>query len=67
MDRIEAKEREIIALKVKYARAKTLLESHGVIVSGLLRDTSIIGANGNGSPKVRSKTNTPSSGGSAHP
>lgn len=67
MDRIEAKDKEIITLKVKYAQVKTLLESHGVIMSGLSRDTSIIGASGNDNCKVRYRNDTISSGGSCHP
>lgn len=67
MDRIEAKEKELLVLKVKYAHVKTLLESHGVTTSGLSRDTSTIGANGSGSHRVSSSIDIAISDGNVQP
>lgn len=64
---IKVKDREVIALKVKYAKAKTLLTSHGVTTSGILRDTSRIIASGS-IHRVRSRMgDTTNSGGNAPP
>jgi len=61
------KDKEIIVLEVKYIRAKTLLTSHGVIASKILRDTSEMIASGS-SLRIRSRMgDTTSSGGSAPP
>lgn len=66
-DKIDEKEREIMTLKVKYARAKTLLKSQKVIVSVLSKDTSVTRVSGSNRWVRYRITDTKSSGGSAHP
>lgn len=60
------KEQEILILKMKYAWAKIILEVLGIIVSDISRGVSIFGASGSSSHRVRSRSNSSSSEGSAH-
>jgi len=64
INKIKAKDKKIIALKVKYGQAKIILRSHGLSLSG---HTSSSRASSNNNHRFRSRIDTVSSGGSAHP
>lgn len=60
-DRIQAKEKEILTLKMKYAWVKTLLEVQGIIDSDISRGIFISRASGSSGHRVKPRIDEASS------